>query len=96
MKEQMHKTTQSRENAFSNNISDIKVSWDMMSHEALCAVREWKVDHEKEYARFKARIMRSLYGDYTEYYKIFKLAVQCIPPFVMEGHHEKIKVFLNK
>ena len=57
----------------------------MMSHEALCAVREWKVDHEKEYARFKARIMRSLYGDYTEYYKIFKLAVQCIPPFVMEG-----------
>lgn len=85
MKEQMHNTTQSRENAFSNNISDIKVSWDMMSHEALCAVREWKVDHEKEYARFKARIMRSLYGDYTEYYKIFKLAVQCIPPFVMEG-----------
>lgn len=47
MKEQMHNTTQSRENAFSNNISDIKVSWDMMSHEALCTVRKWKVDHEK-------------------------------------------------
>lgn len=43
----MHNTTQSRENAFSNNISDIKVSWDMMSHEALCTVRKWKVDHEK-------------------------------------------------
>lgn len=47
MKEQMRNTTQSRENAFSNNISDIKVSWDMMSHEALCTVRKWKVDHEK-------------------------------------------------
>lgn len=56
MKEQMHNTTQSRENAFSNNISDIKVSWDMMSHEALYTVRKWKVDHEKEFARFMASI----------------------------------------
>lgn len=81
----MHNTTQRRENNISDNVSDIKVSWDMMSREALCAVRQWKVNHEKEYARFKARIMRSLHGDYTEYYKIFKLAVQCIPPFAMEG-----------
>lgn len=85
MEEQMHNTTQSRENNISDNISDTKVSWDMMSREALCAVRQWKVNHEKEYARFKAKIMRSLHGDYTEYYKIFKLAVQCIPPFAMEG-----------
>lgn len=85
MEEQMHNTTHCRENNISDNISDIKVSWDMMSREALCAVRQWKVNHEKEYARFKARIMRSLHGDYTEYYKIFKLAVQCIPPFAMEG-----------
>lgn len=87
MKEQMHNITQSREDASLNNISDIKVSWDMMSHETLCTIREWKVDHENEYARFKARIMHSLHGDYTEYYKIFKLAVQCIPPFAMEGIH---------
>lgn len=81
----MYNTTQSRENNISDNISDIKVSWDMMSREALCAVRQWKVNHEKEYARFKARVMRSLHGDYTEYYKIFKLALQCIPPLAMEG-----------
>ena len=81
----MHSTIQSREETLANNVSDIKVSWDMMSHEALCAVRQWKVNHEKEYARFKAKIMRSLHGDYTECYKIFKLAVQCIPPFAMEG-----------
>lgn len=85
MEEQMHNTTHCRENNISDNISDIKVSWDMMSREALCAVRQWKVNHEKEYARFKAKIMRSLHGDYTEYYKIFKLAVQCIPTFAMEG-----------
>lgn len=85
MEEQMHNTTQRRENNISDNISDIKVSWDMMSREALSAVRQWKVNHEKEYARFKTKIMRSLHGDYTEYYKIFKLAVQCIPPFAMEG-----------
>jgi len=85
MEEQMHSTIQSREETLANNVSDIKVSWDMMSREALCAVRQWKVNHEKEYARFKAKIMRSLHGDYTEYYKIFKLAVQCIPPFAMEG-----------
>ena len=85
MEEQMHNIAQSRDNNISNKISGIKVSWDMMSREALCAVRQWKVNHEKEYARFKTRIMRSLHGDYTEYYKIFKLAVQCIPPFPMEG-----------
>lgn len=66
-------------------ISGLKVSWGIMSREALCAVRQWKINHEKEYARFKTRIMHSLHGDYTEYYKIFKLAVQCIPPFAMES-----------
>lgn len=81
----MHNITQRRENTISNNIPEIRVSWNMMSREALCAVRQWKVNHEKEYARFKAKIMRSLHGDYTEYYKIFKLAVQCIPTFAMEG-----------
>lgn len=67
------------------NVSDIKMSWNMMSREAMCAVRKWKVDNETDYVRFKARIMHASYGDYSEYYKIFKLALSCVPPFVMEG-----------
>ena len=41
MEEQMHNIAQSRDNNISNKISGIKVSWDMMSREALCAVRQW-------------------------------------------------------
>lgn len=67
------------------NVSDIKMSWNMMSREAMCAVRKWKVDNETDYVRFKARIMHASYGDYSEYYKIFRMAVSCIPSFVMEG-----------
>lgn len=59
-------------------------AWSNGFKRTIAMIRQWKTEHEKEYAHYKANIMHASYGDYSMFAEIMKLTVTCIPQSVLQ------------
>ncbi len=73
--------------SFMDLVSANTDSWKECLKDDMEMIRSWKLNHEKDYAHFKAEVMHASYGDYTAYTKMFKLAVSCVPQTVLLDIH---------
>lgn len=73
--------------SFIDLVSVSSDSWKECLKDDMEMIRSWKLNHEKDYAHFKAEVMHASYGDYTAYMKTFKLAISCIPETVLQDIH---------
>lgn len=73
--------------SFIDLVSVSSDSWKECLKDDMEMIRSWKLNHEKDYAHFKAEVMHASYGDYTAYTKMFKFAVSCIPQTVLQDIH---------
>lgn len=56
--------------SFMDLVSANTDSWKECLKDDMEMISSWKLNHEKDYAHFKAEVMHASYGDYTAYTKI--------------------------